>query len=74
MSAVTRNVSEAVSPSGASAEEAAPLGDLGDIVMTQPDGNDTDITTAPSPALHDPLPPGKAIHAIQHMSLSTLTL
>ena len=63
MTVVTRNVSEAVSPSSAAAEEAAPLGDLGDIVMTQPDGNDTDVTTAPTPALHDPLPPGKAYSA-----------
>lgn len=56
--AVTRGVTEASGPASASAEESTPLGDLGDLIVEQPDDNSTDIDDAPSPALHDALPAG----------------
>ena len=56
--AVTRGNTEATAPSSAAAEEAGPLGDFGDLVVEQSDDNSTDIDTAPTPALHDPLPAG----------------
>lgn len=57
--AVTRGDTEAsAAPSSAAAEEAGPLGDFGDLVVEQSDDNSTDIDTAPTPALHDPLPAG----------------
>ena len=56
---MTRNVSNAMAPSSAAAEESPPLGELGDLIIEQPDAdNDTDIDTAPSPGLRQPLPAG----------------
>ena len=58
--AVTRGNTEASASSSAAVEEAGPVGDLGDLVVEQSDDNSTNIDTAPTPALHDPLPAGMA--------------
>jgi len=55
---VTRNTTEAFAPGSAAAEEAALLGDFGELVVEQPDDNSTQIDPGPTPALHEPLPPG----------------
>ncbi|KAL0046818.1 hypothetical protein WJX82_010658 [Trebouxia sp. C0006] len=55
---VTRNTTEASAPGSAAAEEAAPLGDFGELVVEQPDDNSTQIDPGPTPALHEALPPG----------------
>ncbi len=57
---MTRNITEASAPGSAAAEEAAPLGDFGELVMEQPDDNSTQIDPGPTPALHESLPPGMA--------------
>ena len=64
LSAVTRNSTEASGPDSAATEEAAPLGDFGDLIVEQADDNSTEIDTAPTPALHDALPAG------QHVTVS----
>ncbi len=55
---MTRDTTQASAPGIAAAEEAAPLGDFGELVVEQPDDNSTQIDTGPTPALHEALPPG----------------
>ena len=58
--AVTRDMSTALAPAWAPAEDSPALGDLGDLIVSQDIDNSTNqFDAVPAPAMRRALPPGK---------------